>query len=42
MWMRSDHAEMALCGYDDDREEESDFEWSIGPGDLELDWADYL
>ncbi|NUJ78892.1 hypothetical protein HUN39_02370 [Methylocystis sp. FS] len=36
------HPEMALRGYADDREEDNDLEWSIGPGDLEFDWTDYL
>jgi hypothetical protein len=38
----SGHPEMALRGYDDDREEESDFEWSVGPWELEFDGSEYL
>jgi len=36
------HPEMALRGYDDDREEESDFEWSVRPCELEFDGSEYL
>lgn len=36
------HPEMALRGYADDREEESDFEWSGGPWELEFDGSEYL
>jgi hypothetical protein len=38
----SGHPEMALRGYADDREEESDFEWSSGPWELEFDGSEYL
>jgi hypothetical protein len=29
-------------GADDDREEEPDFEWSVGPWELEFDGSEYL